>query len=292
MDVSVAHIKHFDADIRLKAQQMKPRLAHTALDRGNIVGESFTISQVEKSPGEMTEVTTRFGDTQFNSPDHEVRNVVMRDFFEAEPVDRTDLPKLLKDPGAGTYQATLLAKLSRTQDKHFYDAARGNAILKDGSSVALPTSQKIAHGSTGFTKAKIVQARKLFRQNEQDQHEGKQLYMAYTADMLEDILANDTELIDQDIIKLQLLQAGDLKGEWAGFIWIPFENVDVDPLDANSRLSIAWCTGAIHKGTGYQEGRIDNRPDKRNLKQVSLASSHGLGRAEETGVVEFSFKVA
>lgn len=287
-DVSVAHVKHFDAAIRAKAQQTNTRMAMTALDRGNVTGESFTISSLEAATGRMTEVTTRFGDTVFRAADHEVRNIPMRDFFEALPVDRTDLPKLLVDPASGSYQKNLLSLWAREQDALFYDAARGNTSLKDGSTVALPASQKIAAGGTGLTKAKIVQTRKLFRSNEQDQHNGKQLYMAYTADMLEDILANDTELIDQDIIKLQLLQAGDLKGEWAGFIWTPYESVDVVGSEA---FTIAWCDDAIHKGTGYMEGNIDNRPDKRRLKQVSLEGSIAFGRAEETGVVEIAYAV-
>ena len=286
-DISVAHVKHFDASIRIKAQQTKTRLAMTALDRGHITGESFTISELEAQAGEMTEVTTRFGDTQFGSADHEVRNVAMRDFFEALPVDRTDLPKILKDPSAGAYQTNLLSLWARRQDKDFYDAARGNAVLKDGTTIALPSTQKIAAGGAGFTKAKIVQARKLFRENEQDQHEGKQLYMSYTADMLEDVLNNDTELIDQDIIKLQLLQAGDSKGEWAGFIWVPYEKV---AKVGNDAFTIAWCAGCVHKGTGYMEGRIDRRADKRNLKQVSLEASVAFGRAEETGVVEIGYQ--
>ena len=172
-------------------------------------------------------------------------------------------------------------------DNLIYRACRDSQLLKDGSSVALPSGQKIAHGGTGMTKAKIIQARKLFRANEKDVHAGEQLFMAYTADMVEDIMS-DTTLTSSDFLANQFLQQGDVVGNWLGFTWIPFEGID--PVSSSTYYTVAWAKSAIHLGDGYVEGRVDRRPDKKNLWQTTINCSMNAGRQDEKGVVEIAYQ--
>lgn len=285
--ITQAFVQRWDSELRLLSAQMDSRFKMAVTDRGTINGESFTINNVDPA-GDMPEDNVRHGDTAFSDITHTARVVTMKDYFDALPLDRADIPKMLVNPvEGGHYARTLVGKMNRTLDKRIYRACRDAQLLKDGTTVALPSGQKIAHGSTGLTKAKIIQARKLFRANEKDQHNGEELFIGYTADMAEDIL-NDTTLTSADYLSGSFLQAGDVVGKWLGFTWIPFEGID--PVSASTYYAVAWAKSAIHIGMGFVEGRVDRRPDKKNLFQTSLAASMNAGRQDEKGVVEIAYQ--
>lgn len=280
-------VQQWDSSLRLLAAQMESRLRSAVTDRGTITGESFTINNVDPT-GDMSQDTVRHGDTVFDDISHTARVVTMKDYFNAIPLDRADIPKMLVNPVTGGHYAnTLVGKRNRRIDNLIYRACRDSQLMKDGTSTALPSSQKIAHGSAGFTKAKIIQARKLFRANEKDKHTGEELYIGYTADMVEDIMS-DTTLTSADFLANKFLQEGDVVGKWLGFTWIPFEGID--PVSSSTYYAVAWCKSAIHYGEGFVEGRVDRRPDKKNLLQTSLACSMNAGRQDEKGVVEIAYQ--
>jgi len=282
--ITNAFVQQFDSNIRLLSQQKESRLEIAAHDRGNITGESFTanrLAALEDTP----ENNTRHGDTQWSESDHSTRVALMKDFYQALPVDRADEPKLLANPN-GAYTDSLLAAWNRRKDAILYAALRGNSQAKDGSLVALTSGQKIAHGGTGFTKAKLIQAKKLFRTNELDEHNGEELYITFNGEMLEDILA-DTTLTSADYMAVKMLQDGDVSGKWMGFKWVPYEGLT---FSASTYYAVAWAKSAIHRGTGFVEGKSQRRGDKKDTMQVSMAGSYGAVRVEEKGVVEIAFQ--
>ncbi len=284
--ITQAFVQQWDDTIRLQAQQTESRLFSKGLDRGNITGESFTVNELapfDKTPAN----TTRHGDTTWTDAVHTARIALMQDFYDAKPVDRADEPKILANPVDGRYMNNLVAAWNRRLDDIFYTAARATVTLKDGSTVALPSAQKIAHGSTGMTKGKLIQARKLFRFNECDQHNGEELCMGYTADMLEDILA-DTTLTSADFMAVKMLQEGDVSGKWLGFEWTPFEGIS--PVSSSTYYTIAWAKSGMHVGRGFVEGKSQRRGDKKDTMQVSMAGSAGAVRAEDTKVVEIAYQ--
>jgi Phage capsid protein len=285
--VTQAFVQQFDSAIRMLSAQMQTRFLSAVTSRGTINGESFTINNLDPS-GDMPADTVRHGDTVFSDITHSTRVATMRDFFDALPLDRADIPKMAANPvTGGHYAQTLVGKRNRKIDNLIYRACRDSQLMKDGTSTALPAGQKIAHGSTGMTKAKIIQARKIFRANEKDMHTGEELYFAYTADMLEDILG-DTTLTSSDFLAVQMLQDGDVSRKWMGFNWVPFEGID--PVSSSTYYTVAWAKSAIHFGEGFVEGRVDRRPDKKNLFQTSLACSMAAGRQDEKGVVEIAYQ--
>lgn len=285
--ITQGFVQQFDSALRLLAAQMESRFKSAVTDRGTITGESFTINNLDPS-GDLPQDTVRHGDTVFSDITHSTRSVVMKDFFDALPLDRADIPKMLVNPvTGGHYARTLVGKRNRKVDNLIYRACRDAQLMKDGTTTALPSTQKIAHGGTGFTKAKIIEARKIFRANEKDQHNGEEIYVAYTAAMLEDILS-DTTLTSADYMAVQMLQNGDVSGKWLGFNWLPFEGID--PVSSSTYYTVAWCKSAIHFGDGFMEGRVDRRADKKNLFQTSLACSMAAGRQDEKGVVEIAFQ--
>lgn len=283
--ITQAFVIQWDNQIRLQAQQKESRLAGTVTDRGTITGESFTANRLA-ALDDMPENTVRHGDTVFSEAVHSTRVALMRDFFQALPVDRNDEPKLLANPLSGSYNASLVAAHNRRKDSIIYNALIGNAQTKEGSQIALPPSQIITASSSGFTKDKIIAARKMFRKNEADSHAGEELFIIYTADMLEDVLADET-LTSADYLAVKMLQDGDVSGRWMGFKWVPYEGVQIT--GGNTARTVAWAKSSIHFGTGFVEGTAGRRKDKKNLMQVDMAASHGAVRVEEEKVVAIDF---
>jgi len=283
--ITQAFVVQWDNQIRLMAQQKESRFANAVTDRGTITGESFTANRLA-ALDDMPENTVRHGDTVFSEAEHSTRVALMRDFFQALPVDRNDEPKLLANPLSGSYNASLVASHNRRKDSIIYNALIGNAQTKDGQQIALPSSQIILPAATGFTKAKLLTARKIFRKNEADAHNGEELFITYTAEMLEDILS-DSQLTSADFLAVKMLQEGDVSGNWMGFKWVPYEGIRVTGGD--TARTVAWAKSAVHFGTGFIEGTAGRRKDKKNLMQVDMAASHGAVRIEEEKVVAIDF---
>lgn len=283
--ITEAFVKQWDTTIRLQAQQHESRLASAVTDRGSITGESFTANRLA-ALDDMPENTVRHGDTVFSEAEHSTRVALMRDFFQALAVDRNDEPKVLANPLNGSYMQSLVASHNRKKDSIIYNALIGNAQTKEGGQIALPPTQIITASSSGFTKAKVIAARKMFRKNEADSHAGEELFIIYTSDMLEDVLA-DTTLTSADFMAVQMLQDGDVSGRWMGFQWIPYEGVQLS--GGNTARTVAWAKSSIHFGSGYVEGTAGRRKDKKNLMQVDMGASHGAVRVEEEKVVAIDF---
>jgi hypothetical protein len=275
-----------DTALRLEAQQQDSRLMKTVNDRGAIEGASFTINNLA-SAGVLDENTVRHGDTVWSEIDHTARNAVMRDFYKAFPMDRNDIPKMIVNPvTGGQYMASLMAARNRRCDDIIYQAALGTILSQDGlTSYALPAGQKIAAGGTGFTKAKLIQARSIFRANEADEENGEDLYMLYNDVALQQVLA-DTTLTSSDFLAGQMLQSGTLKGKWMGFTWIPYQGLNKV---STTYSGMAWAKSGIHFGRGYEEGNVTRRGDKKDAWQVSMAASYGAGRQDDKKVVQIDF---
>lgn len=286
-DITQAFVKQWDDTIRLQAQQKESRLASTVFDKGNITGESFTANRfaaLEDTP----EKTTRHGDTVWSTPNHSTRVAIMRDFYQALPIDRADEAKVLANPN-GAYMTSLIQAWNRKQDNIIFQALIGNSRTKEDALVALPSTQTILHGSAALTKAKLITAKKTFRKNEADEQNGEELFMVYNADMLEDILT-DTTLTSADYMAVKMLQEGNVSGKWLGFSWVPYENIDLGVIGSGIASTVAYAKSALHRGTGFVEGKSQRRGDKQDAMQVSMAASFGAVRVEEEKVVRIDFQ--
>jgi Phage capsid protein len=279
-------VTQWDTAVRTEASQKDSRLMAAVNDRGAISGESFTINRLADDGSLLDANTVRHGDTEWSLEDHKTAVVTMQDFYRATPLDRNDIPKMLVNPvTGGDYMANLMSRRNRRIDDIIYRAARATVTLKDGSTIALPATQKIAVAASGFTKAKLIGARKIFRRNEADKEAGEELYIVYNDEMLEDILT-DTTLTSADFLAVKMLQEGDVSRNWMGFKWIPFNGIEKVGTDY---FTIAWAKSGIHFGKGYEEGNVTRRGDKKDAWQVSMGASYGAGRQDEKKVVEIAF---
>ena len=287
--ITAAFVTQFHDSFVAAAEQKESRLESTVTSRGLITGSSFTANDM--GTVEAAQVTNRYGDTEWTIPDAGTRSALMSDYDVAIPIERTDLAKLMANP-QGDYLQRCIAAMNRKKDAVIYAAAKGSALRKTDESgtfagVALPAAQIIAAGGTGMTKAKIITARKAFRVNEADEHNGEDLYIAYDAGMLEDVLS-DTTLTSADYMAAKMLQEGDISGKWLGFKWVPYEALT----GTTTKTTIAWAKSGVHMGTGENiVTDIGPRRDKRNLIQIYVAMSLGSVRVNESKVVTIDYTV-
>lgn len=283
--ITQAFVQQWDSTIQHLAQQRSSRLEKAATDKGSITGESFTYNQLA-AIANTPENTVRHGDTDWSDAIHTTRVCLMKDFYQALPVDRADEPKMLVNPGATAYPEALNMAWNRRKDAVLFAALGATVTLKDGTTADLAAGNKIAAGGTGFTKAKIIQAKKLFRAYEADGVDfGGDLNCAYNSEMMEDVLS-DTTLTSADFMAVKMLYEGDIGGKWMGITWIPYEAIS---LVSSTYTTYMWSKSGLIRGTGFTEGRTQRRGDKKDTLQVSMAGSVGAIRAEENKVVEIKF---
>lgn len=292
--ITAAFVQQFHDNYELASQQNESRLLKTVVNRGKIVGESFTINDMGQV--EMAAAGARFGDTAWTIPDAGTRSVLMNDFDLFIPIESRDIPKLKAHPN-DKYIKLLYNAKNRKVDDIIYQAAistiNRKSVADNGTATttatALPASQIILSGF-GTLKQKIVKAKSIFRKNEADEHNGEQLYILYTSDMLSSILG-DTTLTSADFMAGKMLQDGGVGGKWMGFNWIPYEKLSQGAAAGELR-TVAYCGSAIHFGeadiTGFD---ITTRADKKNIKQVGGVHSLAAGRANEKKVVAIDFVV-
>ena len=292
--ITVAFVQQFHDNYELASQQNESRLLKTVVNRGKIVGESFTINDMGQV--EMAASGARFGDTAWTIPDAGTRSVLMNDFDLFIPIESRDIQKLKAHPN-DKYIKLLYNAKNRKIDDIIYQAAIGTisrkSVADNGTATttptALPAGQIILSGF-GTLKQKIIKAKSIFRKNEADEHNGEQLYILYTSDMLSSILG-DTTLTSADFMAGKMLQDGGVGGKWMGFNWIPYEKLNQGAAVGELR-TVAYCGSAIHFGeadiTGFD---ITTRSDKKNIKQVGGVHSLAAGRANEKRVVAIDFVV-
>jgi len=272
-------------------QQKESRFQSRVVDRGMINGSSFTTNNVGSV--EAKAVTGRYQDKQADEVSHATRLAYMAD-FDIGPivVDGFDLPKLVADP-TYKYVEMLVAAANRRKDATIYRALLDSAMerTEDGGTltgIAIPAGQQIAAGGTGFTKAKIIKALELFRANECDHENGESLYMAYNSVAVRQILS-DTTLTSADFMAVKMLQEGRLTDRWCGFMWIPYERMDVP--SANVARAVAWAGTAVQYGTGINvKTDVSENKNKRGHPTEAYAYlSLGAVRQDDKKVVQLDF---
>lgn len=261
------------------AQQKKSRLEMACTAEPNIVGMSKSVNRLGQRTAQRR--TTRHGDTPLNDQPHSTRFVDLFDYEDGDMIDDQDKVRMLVDPKS-EYVNAMVAGLNRAKDDVIIAAALGNARATTGN-VILSAGQKIANGGTGLTKAKLIQARALFRRNEADDVAGEELYITYTDGELTDILS-DTTFTSADFVAVRALQEGNINTKWMGFTWIPTQRL---PVSGGITSLMAWAKSGIRFGTGEQiVAKVGEDPSKSFNVRVYCKMSIGAVRVEEEKVVQ------
>lgn len=279
--ITEAFVQQFADNFRHVAQQTLSRFEPHVTIEPNIVGMSKSVNRLGQRTAQRR--TQRHADTPINDQPHSTRYVDLFDWDDGDMIDDQDKIRMLVDP-TSDYVKAMVAALNRAKDDVVIASMGGNSRATSGS-IILPTTQKIAVGGSGLTKAKIIQARKLFRRNEADKHNGEELFITYTAAAAADILA-DTTLTSADYLAGKFLEEGDVEGRWMGFTWIPSERT---PYDGAIRRLYAWAKSGVTLGKGQDiTTKVGEDPGKGFNVRVYAKQSIGAVRVEEEKVVEIS----
>lgn len=279
--ITEAFVQQFADNFRHLAQQMQSRFEPHVSIEPNIVGMSKSINRMGQRTAKRR--TQRHADTPINEQPHSTRFVDLFDWDDGDMIDDQDKIRMLVDP-TSDYVKAMVASLNRAKDDVVIASMGGNSRATTGN-IILPTAQKIAVGGTGLTKAKIIQARKLFRRNEADNHNGEELFITYTASAAADILADPT-LTSADYMAGKFLEDGDVEGKWMGFNWIPSERT---PLSGGTRLLYAWAKSGVTLGKGADiTTEVGKDPGKGFNVRIYAKMSIGAVRVEEEKVVEIA----
>lgn len=279
--ITEAFVQQFADNFRHLAQQMTSRFETRVSIEPNIVGMSKSVNRLGQRTAQRR--TQRHADTPINDQPHSTRFVDLFDWDDGDMIDDQDKIRMLVDP-TSDYVKAMVAALNRAKDDVIIASMGGNSRSTTGN-VILPVAQKIVVGGTGLTKAKIIQARKLFRRNEADNHNGEELFITYTAAAAADILA-DATLTSADYMAGKFLQEGDVEGKWMGFTWIPSERT---PYDGATRRLYAWAKSGVTLGKGADiTTKVGEDPGKGFNVRIYAKQSIGAVRTEEEKVVEIA----
>jgi hypothetical protein len=278
--ITEAFVQQFADNFLHVAQQSNSRLEPAVLTESGIVGMSKSINRLGQRTAQRR--IARHADTPINDQPHSTRYVDLFDWEDGDMIDDQDKIRLLVDPSSD-YVKAIVNSLNRAKDDVIIAAMQGNARASTGN-IALPAGQKIAVGGTGLTKAKMISARKLFRQNEADAEAGEELFMAYGSTQLSDLLT-DTSLTNTEVNTVLSLMSGSIpNATLMGFKMIPIER---QPKVSTTRYCYAWAKSGVTLGVGQEvKTRIGEDPGKGFNVRLYAKMSIGAVRIEEEKVVE------
>lgn len=280
--ITDAFVQQFADNFLHVAQQKNSRLESAVHVESGIKGMSKSINRLGQRTAQRRIV--RHSDTPINDQPHSTRYVDLFDWEDGDMIDDQDKIRMLTDPQS-EYVAAMIASLNRAKDDVIISALGGNSRSSTGN-IALPTGQKIAVGGSGLTKAKMIQTRKLFRQNEADSEAGEELFMAYASQQLSDLLT-DTALTNTEVNTVLSLMDGSLKNaSLMGFRMIPLERLTKV---GTTRFCYAWAKSGVTLGVGENIlTRVGEDPGKGFNVRIYAKMSLGAVRVEEEKAVEIA----
>ncbi len=278
--ITTAFVQQYSANVQMLSQQMGSLLRDT-VDSESVNGDKAFFEQVGQAAAQAR--TTRHGDTPLMETPHSRRMVTLTDYEYADLIDDQDKLRLLIDP-TSTYARAAAAAIGRAMDDTIISAMGGTAKTgtTGSTSTALPSAQKIAHGSTGLTIAKLVTAKKKLDAKSVDPSIPR--YIVVSPEQIEDLL-NSTTVTSADFNTVKALVQGDID-TFVGFKFITSNRLTDD---GTSRLCYAWAQDGMKLAIGKEPtAKIDERSDKSYATQVYYCSSFGSTRMEEEKVVEIA----
>lgn len=279
--ITESFVNQYSNNFMILAQQKQSRFeACVDIDSG-IVGASKSVERIGST--DAYDITSRHADTKYVDTPHTKRWIDLQDKGWADLVDNKDKIKMLADPTSEYLRAGVMS-LNRSKDDFIIAALRGSArtTAAGATTVALPSGQKVAHGSVGLTVAKILTAKQLLDEAEVDEDEAR--YFAVTAEQLNNMLSI-TQVTSTDYVSVHNLVSGKVD-TFLGFKFIRSERL---AKVSTERYCLAWAKTGCRLGIGQDiETRISEMPDKNYSVQVFASMSLGAVRTEEARVVEVS----
>ncbi len=279
VQITTAFVEQYKNNVFHLAQQKGSRLRE-AVRTETVTGKAHFFERIGSTAA--LKRTSRHSDTPRVDTPHSRRKVTMDDYDWADLIDQEDKVRMLINPSSEYAQAGAWA-MGRAMDDAIIDAASGNAFggVSGGTTVALPSGQKIAHGSAGLSVTKLIEAKEILDANSVDPEEPR--YCIVTSKQLSDLLAI-TQITSADFNSVKALVQGDID-TFLGFKFIRTERLDTN--SSSNRLVLAFAQSGIGLAVGSDiQTRISERADKNYATQVFLSMTIGATRIEDEKVVE------
>ncbi len=276
-EIETHRVQRFFEGITILAQQKMSRL-RPLVRQETVKAKIAFFDQIGQTS--MVERTTRHTDTPLIEIEHRRRSVTMKFFHTADLVDEADIMEVINDP-TSSYGLVMAMAAGRTiddeiQQKFFADAKTGET---GGDTAQHPSSHQIASGSDPMTIGKLLAAKRILDESEEDPTQKR--HAGLSAKQIEDML-NTTEVASSDFNTVKALAMGELN-TFAGFNFVRYEGFGKTGSD---RLNPFWVESAMLMAMGQDiKGRVSERDDKDYSTQVYYSLRVGATRMNETGVV-------
>jgi len=281
VQITTAFVEQYKSNVFHLAQQKGSKL-RDAVRTESIVGKSHFFERIGSTAA--VKRTSRHADTPRVDTPHSRRKVTMDDYDWADLIDDSDKVRLLISPQSEYAKAGAYA-MGRTMDDVIIAAATGNAFggVSGGSPIALPAGQKIAHGSTGLTIAKLISAKEKLDAANVDPDEARTLVCS--AKQISDLLGT-TQITSSDFNSVKALVQGDID-TFMGFRFIRSERLGTDSNGNRQVLAFTNTSMGLALGKDIQT-KISERADKNYSTQVYLCMTIGATRVEDEKVIEIA----
>lgn len=280
IQITTAFVEQYKSNVFHLAQQKGSRL-RDAVKTESVTGKAHFFERIGSTAAAKR--TSRHSDTPRMDTPHSRRKVTMDDYDWADLIDNEDKVRMLISPSSEYAMAGAWA-MGRAMDDAIISAVSGTAYggVSGGTSVALPSAQKIVHGSAGLTLTKLLEAKEILDSSDVDPDEPR--YMVVTAKQLQNMLGVE-QITSADYANVKALVQGDID-TFLGFNFIRTERLVTD---GSNRLVLAFTQNAIGLALGQDiNTKISERADKNYATQVFLSMSIGATRVEDEKVVEIA----
>lgn len=274
-----ARTQLYKSGVEVLVQQKGSRLRNGVRVETGVVGKNAYFDQISATAA--VERTSRHADTpQIDTP-HARRRVSMRDFEWADLIDDQDKIRTIQDFGS-PYQMNAANALGRSMDDVLIEAATATAYTGETGSTSESfdtTNFQIASGSTGLTVAKLITAKKML--DEAENEEGEPRMLVLSAEQVEDLL-NTTEVKSADYNTVKALVQGQID-TFLGFKFVRSERLGTV---SSERGVLAIAKSALLLAVGKDiTARISERADKSYATQVYTCMTIGATRMRSNGIV-------
>lgn len=274
--ITTAMVEQYRSNVLMLSQQKGSKL------RGSVRTEMVTGKNAffeRIGAVDMVDATSRHDDTpQIDTP-HSRRRVSLVTSRWADLIDRADQVRTLIDPQS-PYATNASWSAGRKMDAVIVAAMFGNAYAGEagGTTVALPSAQKIAAASAGLTVAKLISAKEILGAADVDM---ENVTCAINPAGLTDLLST-TQVTSADYNSVKALVAGQID-TFMGFKFIVTTTMTAGKAGVYTKNAMALAIGA------EPVVRISERADKNYSTQVFVEMDIGATRVEDEGVVEISY---
>ena len=282
--ITTAFVQQYKDNITQLVQQKSTKLRGTVRVDTDFTGEYKFYDQLGSTS--MVQKTSRNQDTPSIDPDHKRRRIGKADYIHAVLLDKEDQLSMIVDPKSSYSESASMAA-GRQIDDVIIAAYNATAYSgkSGGTSTSFDSDNQIAVGTSGLTKNKLLNAKRLLDNNDVEMDDR---FCVVSPLQIEDLLKT-TEVTSGDYNTVRALVNGEID-TWIGFKFVTISTSRLPVLTGTSNRAV-YCYHRNAMQLAIQKEpsiRIDERPDKNYLWQVFMSLTIGAVRLEEERIVQIA----